>query len=126
MRLPYIDPQWLANAQTLMPAMLVQARFVLGWSSIFLGVMGTILPIIPGVPFLIVGSQLLGHRDRRLRWLRVRSKLLLRMLAHSHRVWIRRPATLARHSQAHTSRQIRRLRRSLQKRRAIATNHPAP
>lgn len=119
MRLPYIDPQWFTSAQAMLPALLVQARLVLGWSSIFVGVLGTILPIIPGLPFLIIGSQLLGRRDRRLRWLRVRSKLLLRTLTHSDIVWIRRPAGLARHSQAHTSRQIRRLRRSLQKKPAI-------
>jgi uncharacterized membrane protein YbaN (DUF454 family) len=103
----------------MVPALLVQARFVLGWISIFIGVLGTILPIIPGLPFLIIGSQILGHRDRRLRWLRVRGKLLLRTLTHSHREWIRQPAGLAHQSRVQTSRQIRRLRRSLRKKQVI-------
>lgn len=110
MRLPMIDPQWIATAQALLPGVITQARMFLGWSSIVVGILGTVLPVIPGLPFLILGSHLLGHRDRRLRWARVHSKLVLRQLAGSRQPWLRFPARLAWQGQVQTRRKLRDLR----------------
>jgi hypothetical protein len=56
---------------------------IAGWSSIVLGVLGTIFPILPGLPFLFIGAHLIGRRDPRLRWARVHTKLVLRWMSRS-------------------------------------------
>jgi hypothetical protein len=107
MRLPGIDPQWFTMLQSMMPGVIAQGRAWLGWGSITIGVLGTILPIIPGLPFLIIGTHLIGHRDRKLRWLRVHSKLLLRLLAASRIPVVNTLAGLSRRMYAQSVRQIR-------------------
>lgn len=47
---------------------------------LFLGVTGCILPIMPGLPFFIVGGRLLGPRDRLLRRAIVGGRRQLRRL----------------------------------------------
>lgn len=42
-------------------------RRLLGVGCLVLGVAGCILPILPGLPFLLVGGRLLGPRDPLLR-----------------------------------------------------------
>jgi len=49
------------------PASSRTLRRGLAFICIFLGVTGCILPIMPGLPFFIVGGRLLGPRDRLLR-----------------------------------------------------------
>jgi hypothetical protein len=57
---------------------------------ILLGVTGCILPIMPGLPFLIVGGRLLGPRDRLLRRAIVGGRRLLRRLRSSRQPLLRR------------------------------------
>jgi uncharacterized membrane protein YbaN (DUF454 family) len=54
---------------------------VLGWGCLVLGVLGVILPILPGFPFLLLGAGLVGRRDRTLRWCSTQGKLALRRWA---------------------------------------------
>ena len=51
------------------------ARLLLGWASIAAGLLGLILPIIPGIPLLIFGLVLLSARYQ---W------------AHAVMVWIKK------------------------------------
>lgn len=41
-------------------------RFIAGWLSIGLGLIGIVLPLLPGIPLLLLGSWLLGWDE----WLR--------------------------------------------------------
>ena len=53
------------------------ARQVLGLSLLGLGVIGTLLPVIPGIPLLVAGAAILGPQHRLVRpvatWLRRRT-----------------------------------------------------
>ena len=43
-------------------------RFATGWLCIGLGVIGVLLPLLPGIPFLLLGSWLLGWSERLRPW----------------------------------------------------------
>lgn len=49
-------------------------RRVVGWLCVFIGLLGLILPILPGIPFLAVGVALLSTEYRWARALLVRLK----------------------------------------------------
>jgi hypothetical protein len=93
-----IDPGWIASAQAMTPGLLLHLRLFLGWSSIVIGVLGTILPIIPGLPFLFIGAHLIGHRDPRLRWARVHTRLAMRHASRSRLPLVRTAGQWARRS----------------------------
>jgi uncharacterized protein YqgC (DUF456 family) len=38
------------------------AKLVVGWSMLLLGVVGIVLPIVPGIPFLLAGLVMLSRR----------------------------------------------------------------
>jgi hypothetical protein len=80
------------------PGLLLHLRLFLGWSSIVIGVLGTILPVIPGLPFLFIGAHLIGHRDRRLRWARVHTRLAIRRASQSRVPVVRTAGQWARRS----------------------------
>lgn len=92
------------------------ARLILGWGFIALGVLGVILPVLPGTIWLIIGALLIGRRSRILRQASVAGKRLLRRwAAHPHPI----TGALGRwalQSQQDTSRQLRRLDRWWQSR----------
>jgi hypothetical protein len=55
-------------------------RRALGVFCLALGITGCVLPIIPGLPFLVVSARLLGRRDPLLRRLVFSGRALLRRL----------------------------------------------
>lgn len=57
-------------------------RPIIGWLCIGLGIAGLVLPILQGWFFLMVGSAILGRRNRQLRWFAVHTKLVLRYWAN--------------------------------------------
>jgi hypothetical protein len=57
---------------------------------LLLGVAGCILPIIPGLPFLVAAARLLGPRDRLVRSVSVVGHRRLRGLRASRRPLLRR------------------------------------
>lgn len=81
MRLAMIMVVLSATLQVLVPYGWFMVRPVLGWFVIMLGLIGCLFPIIPGIPMLIVGSAMVGQRNRIIRWTRVRGKLFFRSWA---------------------------------------------
>jgi hypothetical protein len=59
-------------------------RKLIGWPCLFIGLMGIILPIIPGIPFLIVGLAALSTEYR---WVR---SLLVWTKRKTRRFWPRK------------------------------------
>ena len=64
-------------------------RPILGWCCITLGFVWMVLPIPFGFPLVLLGVALLGHRDPRLRWVWMHSRLLLRRMARCSNPLIR-------------------------------------
>lgn len=81
MRLAMIMVVLSATLQVLVPYGWFMVRPVLGWFVIMLGLIGCLFPIIPGIPLLIVGSAMVGQRNRIIRWTRVKGKLFFRSWA---------------------------------------------
>lgn len=71
----------------------------LGWLCLALGVLGMILPILPGLPVLLLGVALVGPRHRLLRQGAVRLKRLLRTWANHPAPLVRRAGRWARQQQ---------------------------
>lgn len=84
-------------------------RPILGWLCLFLGVLGLVLPLLQGIPLLVMGIALVGRRHRRIRWVSVHVKLLLRRWAMSQPRLFGRLGQIALRGQQHISRQRRRL-----------------
>lgn len=95
--------------QTVWPYVWICMRPVLGWSSILVGILGVILPIIPGIPFLVVGVTLVGRRTWIIRWVAVNWKYMLRRWATSPVPVFGTIGRWAWRSQQEVSRQRRRL-----------------
>ena len=86
------------------------ARPILGWFFIVLGLIGMPMPIVNGIIFLMIGIALVGHRNRAIRWSRVKVKLLLKWWASLPHPILRWTGCLAKRSSQQISRQHRRLR----------------
>ena len=65
----------------------------LAFACFFVGIAGCILPIIPGLPFFVLGGRLLGPRDRRLRQAVVVGRQALRRLRCARQPLLRRTGT---------------------------------
>ena len=105
-------PTWqerIAAMKSLLATTWRIARPILGWSLIVLGVLGCILPILPGLPMLFGGIALVGRRTWAIRWFSVHYKLAVRRWAAMPHPWLARLGRLALLAQQETSRQRRRL-----------------
>ena len=84
-------------------------RVILGCAFILLGILGVILPILPGMSWLIIGTWLIGRRSRLLRRANVWGKRLLRRWAALDRPVAGAVGRWALRSQRDTSRRLRRI-----------------
>jgi uncharacterized membrane protein YbaN (DUF454 family) len=57
---------------------------IVGWACLVVGLLGTILPIIPGIPFLIAGLATLSTQHRWVRALTLRLKMRFRRFFREH------------------------------------------
>ena len=97
-------------------------RPVLGWICIAIGLLGVLLPIFPGMPFLVPGIALVGRRNRLIRWSSVTCKRTLRRLAPLETPLVGPLARRALRAQHEFSRRRRRLAwRRMEYRRARRT-----
>ncbi len=89
-----------------LPATWSKARALLGWSCIGLGILGLILPIIPGIPLLIAGTALVGRRHPTLRRAIVHLRLSLRGWAKTRLPLVGHSGRLARRAYRQFVRQM--------------------
>jgi len=109
---PLTDPTQNERTTTLRGALAASwqvIRPILGWSLIALGVLGCILPVLPGLPLLFIGIALVGRRSKIIRWCAVQYKLAVRRWAAMPHPWLARAGRWALLAQQETSRQRRRL-----------------
>jgi hypothetical protein len=85
------------------------ARPVLGWLLIIGGIAGCILPVLPGIPMILIGMALVGRRTWSMRWIAVHYKLLVRWWAEHPQPWLAYWGRWALRIQQETSRQRRRI-----------------
>ena len=62
----------------------------MGWSAIVVGLLGIMLPILPGVIFFALGIILLGPHDPTLRRIAIGIRLLLRRWSQAEQQHVRR------------------------------------
>ena len=103
---PPVPRRWLRTAWHYVGLWL---RLILGWFFIGLGVLGVILPILPGMPWLIIGTWLIGRRSRLFRKTGVAGKRFLRRWAAHQRPVIGGLGRWALRTQREASRQRRRV-----------------
>lgn len=83
-----IDPR--KNLVSPSPEFPQRLRRSLGMLCLALGVVGCVLPILPGLPFMIVSARLLGPRDPLLRRLLMGCRRALRRLSRAEQPLLRR------------------------------------
>jgi hypothetical protein len=71
-------------------------RRVLGWGNITLGLLGIVLPVLPGLIFIAVGIVLLGPHDPALRRSAIMIRLILRRWSQCKQRHLRRIGQFAR------------------------------
>lgn len=69
--------------------MLMLIRRIIGAFFLILGIIGLLMPILPGWPFLIPGIALLGSRDPWLRFIHLGIIRLLKFIKTRQTPWIR-------------------------------------
>ncbi len=69
--------------------MLMLIRRIIGALFLIIGIIGLIMPILPGWPFLIPGIALLGSRDPWLRFIHLGIIRLLKFIKTRQTPWIR-------------------------------------
>jgi hypothetical protein len=96
--------QFLVRALALLAHSL---RLLLGGGLIVVGILGVILPILPGMPFLILGTLVIGRRSRLLRQASVGGKQALRRWAAHERPLVSRLGRWGLAAQRDSSRRLR-------------------
>jgi hypothetical protein len=86
-------------------------RQVIGWIFLALAVLGAVLPVLPGILFLVIGIVLVGRRNIVIRRARVALKRGLRHWAAQPHPLVGRVGRVALRAQRETSRQARHLHR---------------
>lgn len=90
--------------------LLIQSlRMLVGGLLIFIGCLGVVLPILPGMPFFILGSLVIGRRSRPFRRASIAGKRFLKRWAVHERPWLARTGRWSLLAQRDTSRRLRRL-----------------
>lgn len=82
-------------------------RLLIGGGLITLGILGVILPILPGMPFLILGTLVIGRRSRLLRLASVGGKQALRRWAKHERPLVGNVGRWGLEAQRDSSRRLR-------------------
>ena len=70
--------------------MLMLIRRIIGALFLLLGIIGLLMPVLPGWPFLIPGIALLGSRDPWLRFIHLGIIRLLKFIKNRQTPWLRR------------------------------------
>lgn len=70
--------------------MLMLIRRIIGAFCLVLGIIGLLMPVLPGWPFLIPGIALLGSRDPWLRFIHLGIIRLLKFVKNRKTPWIHR------------------------------------
>ncbi len=86
---------------------LVLLRHIGGWSLIVLGLLGLILPVLPGIVLLVLGIIVLGPRDPTLRRIAFSIRLTLRRCSRARRPFLRQLGWKLRHAYNTTRLQFR-------------------
>jgi hypothetical protein len=84
-------------------------RLLVGGGLIVIGILGVVLPILPGMPFLIMGTLIIGRRSRIFRRGSVAGKRFLQRWAAHERPWVARLGRWSLLAQRDSSRRLRRL-----------------
>lgn len=84
-------------------------RLLIGGALILLGILGVVLPILPGMPFLILGTLVIGRRSRLFRQGSVAGKRALKRWAAHDRPWLARLGRWSLDAQRDSSRRLRHL-----------------
>ncbi len=84
-------------------------RLLVGGGLIVVGILGVVLPILPGMPFLILGTLVIGRRSRIFRRGSVAGKRFLQRWAAHERPWVARLGRWSLLAQRDSSRRLRHL-----------------
>lgn len=84
-------------------------RVMVGGGLIVVGILGVVLPVLPGMPFLILGTLVMGRRSRPLRRSSVAGKRFLQRWAAHERPWVARVGRWSLMAQRDSSRRLRHL-----------------
>lgn len=84
-------------------------RLLVGGGLIVVGILGVVLPILPGMPFLILGTLVMGRRSRIFRRGSVAGKRFLHRWAAHERPWVAKLGRWSLMAQRDSSRRLRHL-----------------
>ncbi len=84
-------------------------RLLIGGGLIMVGILGVVLPILPGMPFFILGTLVIGRRSRIFRQGSVAGKRFLQRWATHERPWVAHLGRWSLLAQRDTSRRLRHL-----------------
>jgi|GEM_PF-1369021 hypothetical protein len=104
-----LDQQQQPEKRNVLQMIWAVARPILGWVLLIGGIAGCVLPVLPGIPMIMLGIALVGRRTWLVRWASVHYKLLVRWWAERPQPWLAYWGRIALRVQQEASRQRRRL-----------------